>query len=146
MELVPGGGKRPQTPHWLTLQGGGAATGSVLPKMTAIRGGTGNGPGRPRGRPRKIPVPPPIAAILAVPPPLPRPAAAGVWGRSPPPGRYCPKWRRLGAELEMVRVDPGVDPAKCQFRPQSPPFWQYRPAAAGVWGRVPPPGRYCPKW
>ena len=35
----------------------------------------------------------------------------------------------IRAELEMVRVDPGVDPVKFQFRPQSPPFWQYRPAA-----------------
>jgi len=46
-----------------------------------------------------------------------RGAAAGVWGRLPPPGRYCQISQRLGAELEFRGVDPGVDPDHFQFRP-----------------------------
>jgi len=73
----------------------------------AIKGGTGIGPGRHGGRPQEIPVPPRRLCNRG---------STAPWGGSAA-GAVLPEMTAIRAELELVRVDTGVDPRKFQFRP-----------------------------
>jgi len=83
-----------------------AAGGAVLPRMTAIRGGTGIGPGRHGGRPRKIPVPPHRLCNR----PVPLPAEAGVWGARAAPRAVLPR-------MTAIRGGTGISWGRPPCRP-----------------------------